>query len=173
MFLENAGFKGKMPRIIAAGGRGRAFDRFCTSFNKGEPCMLLVDGEGPVTGDSPWMHLKSRDGWTKPEGAENDHCYLMVQCMEAWFFADKPKLKAFFGQGFNENALPKNQNIETIAKDEIFNALQAASKNCKSKGSYGKGDHSFDILMLIKPDLVRKASPWADRFLSALSERMG
>ena len=49
----------------------------------------------------------------------------------------------FFGQGFNAGALPKNDDIETISKQEIYEGLQRASLHCKTKSPYGKGEHSF------------------------------
>lgn len=37
--LEKAGFKGRMPRIVACGSRNDAFDSFCTAIRIGEPAM--------------------------------------------------------------------------------------------------------------------------------------
>lgn len=35
-FFETAGFKGRMPRVIACGGRQDAYDSFCTAISQGE-----------------------------------------------------------------------------------------------------------------------------------------
>lgn len=169
-FLEKAGFSGRMPRIVACGGRRAAYDRFKTACESNETAMLLLDSEGLVTVSSPWQHLAQRtgDGFRPPQGATDDHCHLMVVCMESWFLADQDALSRFFGQGFNANALPKNTAIETIAKDDVYSGLHKASANCKTKAPYGKGDHSFKILLLLRPDKIAGASPWAKRFLDTL-----
>lgn len=98
----------------------------------------------------------------------------MVQCMEAWFLADRTTLQDFFGQGFNTNALPPEGNqIEAIAKEQIYQVLSAATRNCKTKAKYGKGEHSFKLLALISPDRVTAVSLWAKRFIDVTKEKMG
>lgn len=47
----------------------------------------------------------------------------MVQAMEAWFIADADKLKEFYGRDFNENAIPKDRDIERIEKSRLDSAL--------------------------------------------------
>ncbi|MEN9866284.1 MAG: hypothetical protein RL748_1874 [Pseudomonadota bacterium] len=41
-FLEKAGLKGHMPRIIACGGREDAFDSFCTTIANGVNAFYLL-----------------------------------------------------------------------------------------------------------------------------------
>jgi hypothetical protein len=173
-FLEKAGFKGRMPRIVACGGRQDAFDRFKTACEAGETSFLLIDSEEPVVEKSPWDHLAKRsgDGFVKPGNADDDHCHLMVICMESWFLADKGALSTFFGQGFKANALPNTAKIEEVSKQDIFAGLQKASSNCKTKAPYGKGEHSFKILLSLSPEKVSAASPWANRFLQKLDSYM-
>ncbi|MEW6235210.1 MAG: DUF4276 family protein [Candidatus Omnitrophota bacterium] len=175
IFLEKAGFKGRMPRIVACGGRLAAYDHFKTSNESGETSLLLIDSEDFVASDSPWMHLAnpSGDGFTKPENATDEHCHFMVVCMESWFLADKEALISYFGQGFNETALPQNSEIEAISKKDIYDGLHKASSKCKTKAPYGKGKHSFDILLKIDPGKVCKASFWAKRFLETLDAIAG
>ena len=94
-FFCKAGLKGKMPSIVACGGRSNAFRDFEIAIKKakaGEFVVLLVDSEEAVNSVSnPWKHLKERkgDGWKKPEKADDESVHLMVQCMEAWFLADR------------------------------------------------------------------------------------
>ena len=173
-FLEKAGFKGRMPRIVACGGRQAAYDRFKTACETGQESFLLVDSEDTVSGDSPWEHLKNRteDGFVKPQIATDDHCHLMVVCMESWFLADQVALAKFFGAGFNANALPKNPNIEAVSKEDVYKGLERATAKCKTKAPYGKGKHSFKLLCLISPDKVRTASSWVNRFLNELDSAM-
>ena len=171
-FLRKAGLEGSLPRIFASGGRQRAYDDFRHAL--GVSCgddlvVLLVDSEGPVaTGAGPWRHLKDRDGWDKPAGATDDHVHLMVQCMETWFLADKDCLAAFFGPGFNANALPRNPNVEKVAKNDVLNGLKSATRQCERRGEYGKGRHSFEILSEIDPAKVAAASPHAGRLVDHL-----
>ncbi|MFJ5505937.1 DUF4276 family protein [Pectobacterium carotovorum] len=190
LFLEKAGLKGNMPRIVACGSRSDAYDSFCTAIRNGETAMLLVDSEEQVIaaiqpGDKtqqrdrshwlPWQHLLQRggDGWEKPQGVEDSQCHLMVQCMENWFLADHETVKQFFGQGFQENQLPaSNIPIETVDKERVYRSLDNATRHCKTKNQYGKGEHSFELLGKIDPAKVQQASPWALRFVEILRGKM-
>ena len=79
-FIEKAGLKGRMPRIVACGGRQRAYDGFTTALDAGNSTpMLLVDAERPVTDASAWEHLRKRDGWPRPGRAHENQCHLMAQ----------------------------------------------------------------------------------------------
>ena len=173
-FFEKATLKGRMPKIIACGSRNNAYDSFCTALNVGsnELPLLLVDSESLVKQDV-WGHLKNRDQWARPKGAEDEQAHLMVQCMEAWFLADREQLETFFGQGFNGNALPDSQQIEQVGKQQIFEGLKAATRYTKTKGKYGKGEHSFDILGLIDPNKVAHVSPHTKRLLDTMKTKSG
>jgi len=87
--------------------------------------------------------------------------------MESWFLADKQVLTEYYGQGFLAGSLPGQPNIELVAKQDVFNALQHASRKTQ-KGEYHKTRHGFDLLELINPKRVRTASPHAERFLAVL-----
>ena len=175
-FFAKANFAGRMPQIIACGGRKSAFDKFRTAWESRkaeEFIILLVDSEDPVAdGAGPWLHLRNRDGWEKPDEARDENAHLMVQCMEAWFLADKDNLAAYFGHGFNRNALPGRQEIEDVAKDDVLGGLGNATRQCK-KGEYGKGRHSFDILEQTDPANVVAASPHARRLVETLRQKSG
>jgi hypothetical protein len=178
LFLEKAGIKGRMPRIVACGGRQTAFDDYQAEIEGGNSAYLLVDSEEAVadafqkgedmTKWNPWGHLKQRTGdkWDKPEKAKDTDCHLMVQCMENWFLADSQALSDFFKKEFKEKKLPTNKPIETIGKTEAYDALEAATKECKA--TYSKGGNSFKILAEIDPAKVTSASPWAKRFIETL-----
>jgi Domain of unknown function (DUF4276) len=182
-FVTKAGLKNR-PRIVACGSRRDAFDSFCTAIANGEEAFLLVDSEDLVSAQhqqgqpdtwQPWAHLKARpgDGWDKPQQSVDTDCHLMVQVMESWFLADRDALKAFFGQGFKENSLPATNNaLESTAKQQIYDALTLATKTCKTKAAYGKGEHSFKLLTKIDPAKVIQASPWAKRFVDELLKKM-
>jgi len=171
-FFGKAGLVGRMPKIIACGGRQRAYDKFRAALAAGNErgfTVLLVDSEDPIAeGSECWLHLRMRDGWNKPDEATEDCAHLMTQCMEAWFLADRDCLEAFFGRGFNRNALPGNRNIEEVAKADVLDGLRNATRQCQPKGEYGKGRHSFEILSEIDPSKVQAASPHAERLIDTL-----
>lgn len=180
-FLTKAGIRNR-PRVVACGSRQDAYDSFRTAVAQGEEALLLVDSEAAVaeqhqTGDAdqwlPWGHLLQRDNWNKPAGSNETDCHLMVQVMETWFLADSATLKSFFGQGFSANALPAAANrVEDTAKVTVYNTLQQATKRCKTKSVYGKGEHSFKLLAKIDPAKVIDASPWAMRFIDEIKKKM-
>jgi len=175
-FIRKAGLQGDMPRIVSCGGRSKAYDRFRLDIESGNPAMLLVDSEDPMTTASPWTHLLQRpgDGWQMPSNATDDDCHLMVQCMESWLLADREALKAFFGQGYREKRLPAVGNpVESLSRQALQRALVEATKDCKTKASYGKGEHSFRLLARIDPQKVANACPSAARFVATLKARMG
>lgn len=184
-FLEKAGLKGRMPAISASGGRRFAYQDYCMALANGEAAMLLVDSEASVSAQhqqgnadrwQPWRHLKARqtDGWDKPPAASDEDCHLMVQCMESCFLSDRETLKRFFGQHFQEKALPSAARpVEMIDKTAVLAGLKDATRNCQPKGQYGKGEHSFKLLRQIDPAKIVAASPWAKRFLDTLKRKMG
>lgn len=174
-FIEKAGFKEKMPRVVACGSRKDAYDSFLTAIEtaKGDEfALLLVDSEAPVE-LSVWQHLTKRDGWQQPNGASSEQGHLMVQCMESWFLADRTSLEQFFGQGFKSGSLPKNPQIEDIPKNDVAISLKQASRDTKTKGEYHKGKHSFDILGRLDPEKVQKASKHARAFFDTLRSKVG
>jgi hypothetical protein len=172
--FERAGFKGRMPVIIACGGRSAAHDKFSIGMKEAdddEMPMLLIDAEGPIPDEETvWQYLKRQANFDKPEDANDDHAHLMVQLMESWFLADRPWLGAYFGEGFTPGSLPNEQNIEKIGKQRVLSSLQTASRNTKTKGEYSKSQHSFDILGGLDPRKVRAASQYAERFFSMVDD---
>ena len=77
LFLEKAGFIGKMPTIVARDSRNAAYESYCIALKQGNNAMLLIDSEshvkhvnnvaeGPSTWN-PWEHLKRRDSWQKQQ----------------------------------------------------------------------------------------------------------
>ena len=175
VFLEKAGVTKNRPRIVACGGRSRAYDKFRTALREGRRALLLIDSEASVKHTSPWLHLHNRpgDGWTKPDNATDDHCHLMLECMENWFLADRETLRAFSGQDFRETALPpRSRDIETVPKATAIDALVKATQDCKPTLRYDKGERSFDLLARIDPAKVIKSSRWAKRFVTAVETAM-
>jgi hypothetical protein len=193
-FLKKAGLEDRMLRIVASGSRNRAYRDYRTAIEHGERAFLLIDSEAsvicPKQGEQgydkedvhtwkPWYHLERRtnesgqsvDNWKKPSNGNDTDCHLMVQMMETWFLADIDMLKDYYGKGFNENAMPKQKDIENISKEKVLHCLEAAAVQSK-KETYDKGRDSFAILERINPQTVMQASPWASRFISILKEEM-
>lgn len=174
-FFKNAGLAGHMPSVVSCGSRDEAFNRFCTALNKsksGTIPILLVDSEDPVlTSGTSWEHLRSRDGWKRPDDAQKEQAHLMVQCMESWFLADVSTLESYFGPGFRPTAIPPRNDIERVPKSDVFKQLESASRGSK-KGAYDKDSHSFEILGLVDPEKVIERSPFAKRLIDALKNEL-
>jgi len=170
--IEKAGFKNKMPRIVACGSRFDAYDDFKTAVLNGEPAMLLVDSEDAVTLASKWEHVRLREGdkWEKPADAKEDDIHFMVRSMEAWLLADPAALADYFGKDFQSSQLPKTSPFG-LTRQVTVQVLQLASK-ATTKGSYGKGRHSFAILAKVDPIKVRQDT-YAESFFQSLASRMG
>ena len=168
-FIEKAGLQGRMPRIVACGSRGDAYDSFKTAHaHEDGTAMFLVDAEGPVEeAQGPWQHLEIRDGWQRPDAATDEQCHLMVQVMESWFLADVDALALFYGGDFRRQALPANPNVEQVAKQDVLDRLEQSTHDT-GKGHYSKGKHSFELLATLNPAKVREASAYADRLILAL-----
>lgn len=158
--------------LIICGGRGAAYDNFKTALKIHSHAIniLLVDAEAPVS-KTPWLHLKHRDNW-ESLGCEDRRCHLMVQTMEAWFIADKEALRKFYGQDFNEKALPKISDIEQIEKSQLEKSLNRAISKT-NKPEYRKIVHGAKLLGLIDPTKVRQASKHCDRIFTTITSLMG
>ncbi|WP_437893459.1 DUF4276 family protein [Sorangium sp. So ce124] len=163
------------PKVIACGSRKEAFNDFKRAL-KSYPdtlCILLVDSEEPVTpGTSTWDHVLRREGdqWLRPDGVIDEQLHLMVQAMEAWLVADPEVLAAYYKKGFRRDALPHQQNVELVAKRDLYDAIERATRDSKTKGKYVKS-HGFELIGLVDPHKVRAASAHAARFFDTLVDR--
>lgn len=155
--------------LIACGGRNAAFDGFKNALHLHPDAfnVLLVDAEGS-TAQSPWLHLKGRDGWCIPV-ISDDQCHLMVQTMEAWIIADKNALTGFYGEGFRINLIPNNVNVEQIDKANLENSLREATRHTQ-KGEYHKILHAPKILGRADPYVIRKSASYCERLFSVLTK---
>jgi hypothetical protein len=172
-FFSKIAPAGARPRVIAAGNRKATFDDFCKALARhpDDFVLLLVDSEDPVqAGTTAWHHLEARteDGWTRPAIATDEQAHLMVQCMEAWFLADRATLAAYYGHQFLVASLPRQPNVELIAKRDVIRKLEHASRPTQ-KGKYDKAQHGFALVELIDPNRVREASVHAARLFAVLS----
>jgi hypothetical protein len=175
--LEKAGFNGRMPRLVACGGRDEAFDQFKTAHSRGQfdYVALLVDAEDSVDDmEKPWEHLKRRDGWDKPAGATDDQVLLMATSMETWFVRDVETLRTYYRRGFQESALGPlpalpPAELEKRTRQEVFNCLQRATRDCSN--AYAKGRRSFELLAEINPEALMPLPSFA-RMVRILNEKL-
>ena len=157
--------------IVMCGGRDAAFDAFRTALQQHSDAfnVLLVDSEVPVV-TTPWHHLQERDGWGD-DRVSDDHCQLMTQTMEAWFIADVEALSTFYGPEFRRGCIPRNPDVEQIAKADLEASLRSASRDTL-KGEYHKIRHASGLLKIIDASTVRRASRHCDRLFTILAAKM-
>lgn len=173
-FFEKAGFVGRLPSVRPYGGRGSTYDAFCialkSSTNRNHP-ILLVDSEDPVNSD-PWTHLRTRDGWDKPEGAQDDHVHLMVTCMETWIMADRDALRKVFHDCLTEGSLLSDTNLESRDRDDVQTSLESATRGCGKRREYRKGRRSFQIIEELDPGRLKDRLPYLNRLLETLNAKL-
>ena len=91
-----------------------------------------------------------------------DSIFWMVQTMESWFLGDINAIKEYYGDGFQENALRGNPDIEKIPKTDVYSRLKRATKGTKP-GEYHKTKHAPALLERIDVSLVKAAAPNCER----------
>jgi len=169
MLLEKAGFSGRMPRIVAGGGRKAAFDIFKTALQDADrTAVLLVDSEEPVT-QTPWVHLQTLDGWERPAGTVDDQAQFMVTCMETWVIADRVALRGFFGTNLIDKALLPLNDLEQRSRNDVQEALAQATHHCGRDRQYQKGKRSFQVLASLNPTTLRQHLPNFRRLVETLN----
>ena len=158
--------KGWRWRLVCCGGRDAAFRAFGNAYSNGSDALvvLLVDSEGPVD-VSPRAHL-TRDGWNL-SGVADNQIHLMVQVMETWIIADPGALATYYGQRFQESALPAADDLETVAKNEVAAALDRATERAQ-KGRYHKIHHAAALLACIDPARARARCRHCERLFATL-----
>ncbi len=153
----------KMPRLSACGGRNAAFDDFKTAHGcskEGDYIAMLIDSEDPVAdGNKTWEHLKTRDNWDKPAGADDEQVLLMTTCMETWIVADRAALTEHYGHKLQENALPPLIALENRNRKEVHDKLTQATRNCSN--AYAKGKRSFEVVGVLSPTALSSLPAFA------------
>jgi len=175
-FLQKATASSGKFQVTCCGSRNEALDMFRTALERpnenSDYIFLLVDSEAFVKDADdgikrPKQHLQTRDLSWNMQGMNEKQIHLMAQVMESWFIADAEALADFYGQNFNRNAIPKNNEVEEIEKLKIETALVEATKNT-TKGKYHKIQHGAKILAIINPNVVRKKASYCERFFYAI-----
>ena len=172
--LRRAGFNDRMPRIVVCGARNSAFNDFRTALSAagaGEFVAMLIDSEHPVQAlEHTWRHLTTQDGWEQPVGASDEQVLFMTTCMEAWIVADPDTLAKHFGTELQKNALPSTDGLESRHRDELYDALTHATRNCTN--AYQKGRRSFDVVGKLNPTVLAATLPSFARILRILNDRL-
>jgi hypothetical protein len=171
--LRRMGFSGRLPRIIAGGGRLRTFDKFKTALsdNNSDYIAMLIDSEDPVAdNEQTWAHLKKRDNWDKPAPATDDQVLFMTTCMETWIVADRETLRKHYGSKLHENALPSAHKLEERNRHTVQDNLVSATKDCQN--AYQKGTRSFEILAKINPAVLDENLPSFQRIKRILNQKL-
>ena len=177
--LKRQGFSGRMPRLTACGGRGSAYDDFKTAHANAQPrhfVALLIDSEDTL--DMPnnplsqqtWEHLRRRDEWERPVGAEDEQVLLMTTCMETWIAADRATLRNHYGADLNENQLPPTTNLESRNRQEVQDRLEQATGTTSKP--YRKGKRSFDLLAKLNPEVLAPLLPSFQRAMTILQLKL-
>lgn len=163
---------GRSPALKAGGSRENTYKLFSIAHSKtaGAYVALLVDSEEPVADiDQPWAHLQQRDGWTKPENADDDQVLLMTTCMETWIAADRDALQRHY-RNLQVSALPALNDMESRDRHAVQDALARATRNCTK--AYQKGKPSFEVLAQLDPAVLRQHLPSFRRVERILRERL-
>jgi len=172
--LDRCGFTGRMPRLVACGGRAATFDDFTTAHHQavqGDYVAMLVDSEDPVADiDQTWVHLKQRDNWSKPAGVNDEQVLLMATCTETWIVADRQTLREHYGQCLQEAALPPLVDLESRHRGAVQDALVQATRNCKNP--YAKGKRCFEVVAKLDPDVLKSLLPSFKRFHRVLGTKL-
>ncbi len=171
--LERCGFFGRMPRLVACGGRSAAYSDFKTAHesNKAEYVAMLIDSEKPVSNpEETWDHLMNCDRWERPDGADDEQVLFMTTCMESWIVADRDTLRQHYGSSFQESALPSLIRLEQGNRQDIQEGLKRATRNCSN--AYQKGKRSFEILGKLEPETMESHLPAFQRAKRILNEKL-
>jgi hypothetical protein len=171
--LQRFGFDGRMPRLVACGGRDSAFDDFRAAHvsRSADFIALWIDSEDPLTDlERTWAHLKARDGWEQPEGVTDHQVFFMTTCMETWLVTDRDALKAHYGTRLRETALPPLTDMEQRHRHAIQDSLIRATEHCSN--AYAKGKRSFELLAVVTPEALEQHLPSFVRVRRILNENL-
>lgn len=172
--LEQCGFAGRMPRLVACGPRTAAYAAFVTAHGRAGEGMyvaLLADSEEPVADvDDPWGHLLRRDGWARPAGARDEQAFLMVTSMETWLVCDRAALAAHYGAALQTAALPSLTDLESRPRADVLRALERATG--AAPRPYAKGAESFALLARLDARTLAQYLPSFARMVAILNQEL-
>jgi len=173
--IEKAREKSIKFRIILCGSKFITFKDFLNGAKVYPDSFVafLIDSDDEVDeNETAKSFLRKQNISWHWQSVNEEQCFLMVQVMESWFFADIDALEKYYGQNFNRKTLRQSSNVEKIAKSDVENGLARATENTQ-KGEYHKTRHGAKLLELISPQKVRKAAPHCRRLFETITEAIG
>lgn len=172
--LEKCGFTGRMPRLVACGGRNDVFGQFRLAHRTTHGpnfVAMWIDSEEPLSNvEAAWAHLLEHDRWAQPPRAVDEQVLFMTTCMETWFVADRAALKTYFKHNLQESALPSLHGLENRDRHEVQHKLGDATRNCSN--AYVKGIKSYDLLGKLSPAILEQHLPSFVRIRRILTEHL-
>lgn len=178
LLQEEAAANGAKLDFVAAGGRGKAFDKFKTAVETAPERvnLLLVDSEEPpLVGakeekHSTWRHFRDRpgDGWERPAGIDDNRALLIIQALEAWLLLDDKALRKKYGECLVSKGIPLAK-VSDKSPSELVDILERATAKCSAK--YSKM-HAFEILPHVRLDLV-ESDPSGERAIRLIRQHLG
>lgn len=172
--LDSCGFTGRLPRLVACGGRTATFDDFQTDHamkSDSDYVAMLIDSEEPLDDlEAAWQHLDRYDSWDTPTGASDEQVLFMTTCMETWIVADRKTLAEHYGSKLQMSALPALHDPENRTRQEVQRKLAHATRNCAN--AYAKGKRSFEVLGKLSPTELRKHLPSFGRMVRILGKEL-
>ena len=174
--LERARQRRIRFNLIAGGSRAEAVKDFLRSckLRPHHINVLLIDSEDPVFDTTVAIRsLRNQSYWDEGVDCEDNQINLMVQSMEAWFIADRQAFTHHFGQDFNLNALPSPQDAESVAPDDLTNAIRGALRYVsRRKRGYDKVTDGVKLLQLIDHAAVSKHCRHFKRLMDYLTREI-
>lgn len=170
--IDKAREKSIKFRIVLCGSKFITFKDFLNAAKVYTESFVafLIDADDAVNvNETAKSFLQKQNAGWHWQNVDEEQCFLMVQVMESWFFADIEALEKYYGRNFNRKALRQNKNVEKIAKADVESGLANATRNTQ-KGEYHKTKHGAKILELINPQKVRDAAPHCEKLFTAISK---
>jgi hypothetical protein len=171
--LDKMGFTGRKPRLVACGGRHAVYGRFVTRHSNGgaDYVALWIDSEDALADlEATWAHLKSRDGWDRPDQTEDEQVLFMTTCMETWIVADRATLKDHYANELQESALPPLTNLESRHRHDVQKKLSHATRDCAN--AYEKDKRAFEVFGKLNPGVLELHLPSFVRVQRILNGRL-
>lgn len=156
--LDRMGFSGRKPTLVACGSRNNAYQKFVAEMSKPEPgadwFAMWIDSEDPIAEkEETWKHLKTRDEWDRPQGADDEQVLFMTTCMETWIVADHETLqKHYDGQELVKNRLPRSSNLENVPREKVYQGLKGATE--RTRNPFEKGKPAFELFGKLNPEAL-------------------
>jgi hypothetical protein len=157
-------------KLIAGRGRDQTIDDFVVAVRQHRVGSLIILLDSDQADDGRlFVRLQQKTNWKPARKVGANSVYWMVQCMEAWFLADRKALRNVFGERLKAKSLPRGADVETVTKPDML--LKKATRG--SDGSpYDKGSHAGKLLACLDPEAVRRGARNFQRLLDTLSEKL-